>query len=172
MTATASMADRLKSPAATTLTPHLVCRDAASAIEFYRRAFGAEEMRVIRAPDGKILHAALLIGGAMFFLNEEFPAFGSKGPQTLGGTPVMLHLHVEDCDAVFDRAARAGCAVRMPLADMFWGDRYGVLVDPFGHTWSVATTVRELTTEQMQSNAAAACAAMNGDRGGCEGAAR
>jgi uncharacterized glyoxalase superfamily protein PhnB len=161
-----------KAATATTLTPHLVCRDAAGAIEFYKRAFGADEMRVIRAPDGNVLHAALLINGAMFFLSEEFPAFGSKSPQGLGGTPVTLHLHVKDCDAVFERAVRGGCTVRMPLADMFWGDRYGVLADPYGHAWSVATTVRQLTTEEMQRNAAAACAGMNGDHEGCPGAAR
>jgi uncharacterized glyoxalase superfamily protein PhnB len=170
MPATAAMPDRLKSPAAATLTPHLVCRDAAGAIEFYRRGFGAEELRVIRAPGGNVLHAALRIGDAIFFLNEEFPAFGSKSPQALGGTPVTLHLHVKDCDAVFDRAVRAGCTVRMPLADMFWGDRYGVLADPYGHAWSVATTVRQLTTEEMQRNAAAACAGMNQKSEGCPAA--
>ena len=167
MPATATMPDRPTAPAATMLTPHLVCRDASAAIQFYKRAFGAEEMRVIRAPDGNVLHAALLVGGAMFFLSEEVPAFGSKSPQALGGTPVTLHLHVKDCDAVFDRAVRAGCAVRMPLADMFWGDRYGVLVDAYGHTWSIATTVRQLTTDEMQRNAAAACAGMNQKTEGC-----
>jgi uncharacterized glyoxalase superfamily protein PhnB len=161
MTATATLPAAPESATGTLLTPPLVCRDAPGAIEFYKRAFGAGEMRVIRAPDGKVLHAALLVGGAMFFLNEEFPAFGSRSPQALGGTPVMLHLHVSDCDAVFERAVRAGCTVRMPLADMFWGDRYGVLVDPYGHTWSIATTVRQLTTEEMQRNAAAACGGMN-----------
>jgi uncharacterized glyoxalase superfamily protein PhnB len=172
MTATATMPERPKAPSITTLTPHLVCRDAAAAIKFYRSAFGAEEVRVIRAPDGKILHAALLVGGATFFLAEEFPAFGSRSPQALGGTPVTLHLHVDDCDAVFERAVAAGCTVRMPLADMFWGDRYGVLTDPHGHSWSIATTVRQLTTEEMQRNAAAACAGMEQAGEGCPGAAR
>ena len=163
MTATATPSQSSKSPAAaatTLLTPHLVCRDAAGAIEFYKRAFGAEEMRVIRAPDGGILHAALLIDGAMFFLTEEHLEFGSKSPQSLGCSPVTLHLHVKDCDAVFGRAVAAGCTVRMPLADMFWGDRYGVLSDPYGHAWSIATTVRHLTVAEIEKGAAACATQM------------
>ena len=155
---------------ATLLTPHLVCRDVAGAIEFYKRAFNANEMRVVRTPDGGIMHAALTIGGAMFFLADECPEFGSRSPQALGGTPVTLHLHVNDCDAVFARAVEAGCTVRMPLADMFWGDRYGVLQDPYGHAWSVATTVREVTDDEMQRGAAACAEAMKGEAEGCPAA--
>ena len=155
MSATATLPQPPRPATATMLTPHLVCRDAAGAIEFYKRAFGAEAMRVIRTPDGGVMHAALTIGPAMFFLAEECPEFGSRGPQALGGTPVTLHLHVEDCDAVFDRATKAGCKVRMPLQDMFWGDRYGVLSDPYGHTWSVATNLRQVSDQEMQQGAAA-----------------
>ena len=155
MSATATLPPTPKTVTATMLTPHLVCRDAAAAIEFYKRAFGADEMRVVRTPDGGVMHAALTIGQAMFFLAGECPEFGSRSPQALGGTPVTLHLHVADCDAVFDRAVRAGCTARMPLQDMFWGDRYGVLSDPFGHTGSVATTLRHVSDEEMQKGAAA-----------------
>jgi uncharacterized glyoxalase superfamily protein PhnB len=152
---TPSHAPKAPAAATTLLTPHLVCRDANGAIEFYKRAFGAQEMRVIRAPGGGILHAALLIDGAMFFLTEEHLEFGSKSPQSLGASPVTLHLHVKDCDAVFARAVAAGCKVRMPMADMFWGDRYGVLSDPYGHAWSIATTVRHLTVAEIEKGAAA-----------------
>ncbi len=170
MPATAAM-PRMTKPTATSamLTPHLVCRDATGAIEFYRRAFGAEVMRVVKTPDGGVLHAALLIRGAMFFLCDEFPPFGSRGPEALGGTPVTLHLHVHDVDAVFERAVEAGCSVRMPPQDMFWGDRYGVLTDPYGHAWSVATTVREVTDEELQQGAAACGEAMKGKTDGCPG---
>ena len=170
-TATATPPRTSKTTAkATTLTPHLVCRDAAGAIEFYKKAFGADVMRVVRVPGGGVMHAALLVREAMFFLCDECPRFGSRSPLDLGGTPVTLHLHVSDCDAVFGQAVAAGCTVRMPLQDMFWGDRYGVLSDPYGHTWSVATTVREVTTEEMQEGAAACAAAMNNKAEGCPAA--
>lgn len=155
MPATATPPQAPKAATATLLTPHLMCRDAAGAVDFYKRAFGAQEVRVVRTPQGTVMHAALTIGGAMFFLAEECPEFGSRSPQGLGGTPVVLNLHVKDCDAVFGRAAAAGCTVRMPLQDMFWGDRYGVLTDPYGHAWSVATTVREVSQEELEKGAAA-----------------
>jgi uncharacterized glyoxalase superfamily protein PhnB len=145
------------------ITPHLVCRDAAGAIEFYKRALGAREMRVIRAPGGGVMHAALTLGenaSGMFFLADECPEFGSRSPQGLGGTPVTLHLHVMDCDAFFDRAVAAGCTVRVPLQNMFWGDRYGVLADPYGHTWSVATNVEQVSDDEMQRRAAACAGEM------------
>ena len=171
MTATATLPKAPKANASSVmLTPHLVCRDAAGAIEFYKRAFGADVMRVVRTPDGGVMHAALTIRGAMFFLCDECPRFGSRSPQGLGGTPVTLHLHVNDCDAVFGEAVAAGCTVRMPLQDMFWGDRYGVLSDPYGHTWSVATTVREVTNEEVQRGAAECAAAMQ-QGPGCPAAA-
>lgn len=100
-------------------------------------------------PDGRVMHANLSIGGVAVFLCDEFPEHGSLGPLSLGGSPVMLHLNVSDCDAVFARAVEAGCEVRMPLQDMFWGDRYGQVVDPYGHNWSISTTLREVSQEEL-----------------------
>jgi uncharacterized glyoxalase superfamily protein PhnB len=138
------------------LTPHLVCRDAAAAIDFYGRAFGAVERFRLPAPDGKLIHACVQIGDSLLFLVDEMPAMGALGPQALKGSPVTIHLQVEDADAVFARAMRAGATVTMPLADQFWGDRYGQLRDPFGHSWSIATHVRDLSPEQIRDAAAAA----------------
>lgn len=152
------------------LTPQLVCRDASGAIEFYKRAFGAEVIRVVKTPEGSVLHAALLIRGAMFFLCDEHPEFRSLGPISLGGTPVTLSLHVHDCDAVFNRAIDAGCTVRMPPQDMFWGDRFGVFSDPYGHSWSVATNVRQVTDEELERGAAACAEGMKAKSDGCPGA--
>jgi uncharacterized glyoxalase superfamily protein PhnB len=141
-----------------TVTPHLVCKDAARAIEFYKKAFGAEEGGRLTTPDGKkVLHASLRIGGSALMLADEFPDRGSVGPETLKGTPVVIHLYVEDADGVFNRAVRAGATVKMPLDDMFWGDRYGRLQDPFGHVWSVATHVRDVSLEEMEQAAKAMC---------------
>jgi uncharacterized glyoxalase superfamily protein PhnB len=141
-----------------TVTPHLVCKDAARAIEFYKKAFGAEERFRLNTPDKKkILHASLSIGGSAIMLADEFPDWGSVGPETLKGTPVVIHLYVEDADSVFDQAVRAGATATMPLQDMFWGDRYGQLRDPFGHSWSVATHVRDVSIEEMEQAAKAMC---------------
>ena len=134
----------------TTLIPHLTCRNAYAAIEFYGKAFGAETLGVMPDPQGRVMHAALNIRGATIYLVEEMPEHGGTSPQALGGSPIRLHLQVPDCDAVFNRAVGAGCEVQMPLEDMFWGDRYGMLLDPYGHKWSVATTVRRLSPEEMQ----------------------
>jgi PhnB protein len=134
------------------LIPHLVCNPCAEAIEFYKNAFGAEEMNRAPAPDGRIMHAAILIGGAWVFLVDDFPEYcggKSQTPQSLGGTPVTIHRYVPDCDAAIERAQKAGATVQMPAADMFWGDRYGVVVDPFGHSWSFATHLRDLTPEEI-----------------------
>ncbi len=131
------------------LTPHLVCRDAAAAIDFYGRAFGAIERFRLPAPNGKIVHACVQIGDSQLFLVDEMPEHGALGPQALKGTPVTLHLQVEDADAAFARAMRAGAMVTMPLADMFWGDRYGRVTDPFGHSWSIATHVRDVSSDDM-----------------------
>ncbi len=133
------------------MIPHLVIRDAAKAIEFYKKAFGAVEQMRMPMPDGKIMHACLKIGDSSFFLADEFPdAGGYKSPLTLGGTSVTLNLNVADADAVFAQAVAAGAKVQMPLADMFWGDRYGVLVDPFGHQWAVATHKEDVSPEEMK----------------------
>jgi uncharacterized glyoxalase superfamily protein PhnB len=135
------------------LIPHLVCDGCAEAIAFYKKAFGAKEFNRVTAPDGKrIMHAAIEIGGRPVFLADDFPEYcdgKSQSPKALGGTPVTIHRYVDDCDAAIQRAQGAGATVTMPAADMFWGDRYGVVTGPFGHSWSFATHIRDLTPEQI-----------------------
>lgn len=143
------------SEATVTLVPHLSCRNGADAIEFYRKAFDAEPLGVHTIPDGRVMHATLSIAGATFMLTEEWPEHGILSPLGLGGSPVTLHLHVPDCDRVFQRAIDAGCEVRVPLEDMFWGDRYGVVSDPFGHKWAIATTVRQVSPEEIRKTMSA-----------------
>ncbi len=133
-----------------TLTPHMTVRDAARAIEFYKKAFGAVERGVMKGPDGKVMHAELRIGDSIFMLADEFPEYGSLSPQSSGGAGMGLHIYVEDVDSAFDRAIGAGGIVEMPIADMFWGDRYGKLVDPFGHKWSIATHTRDMSMKEME----------------------
>jgi uncharacterized glyoxalase superfamily protein PhnB len=134
-----------------TITPSLVVKGAAEAIEFYKRAFGAEELfrMPMPEPDGqvKIGHAELQIGDSKLWLNDEFPSHGVTGPS--GHSPVTIHLYVTDADAVFNQAVAAGATVAMPLTDMFWGDRYGKLVDPFGHSWGIATHIEDVPLEEM-----------------------
>jgi len=140
-----------------TVTPHLVIDGAAAAIEFYKQAFNAEELGRFASPDGqKIMHAMIKIGSSRIWLADANPEMGSKAPTALGGTPITMHLYVEDADAVFGRAVDAGATVVMPLADMFWGDRYGLLADPFGHSWAVASHIRDVSPEEMQRAAAEA----------------
>jgi uncharacterized glyoxalase superfamily protein PhnB len=136
-----------------TVTPHLVCRGAAAAIEFYKQAFGAVEAGRLPGPDGKLLHAMIRIGDSPVMLVDEFPDYGSFGPQSLKGSPVTLHLYVDDVDAVYARALAAGAKTLMPVDDMFWGDRYGQVEDPFGHHWSIATHIRDLSPEEIQAAA-------------------
>jgi PhnB protein len=144
-----------------TMIPHLVFQGAAKAIEFYKKAFGAVEEMRMPMPDGKIMHACLKIGDSRFFLCDECQDMGgNKSPQSLGGTPVTINLYVEDADAVFTRAVAAGAAAKMPPADMFWGDRYGMFVDPFGHQWAVVTHKEDVTPEEMQKRAQAMFAGM------------
>ncbi|MEQ9314792.1 MAG: VOC family protein [Henriciella sp.] len=131
--------DHTAPPALPSLHPHLVCAGAADAIDFYSRAFGATEMIRLPGPDGRLVHAAISIQGAMVMLVDEFPEMGGKSPKTLGGTPVTLHLSVPDARAVFDQAVDAGATIVAPLEVQFWGDLYGVVEDPFGHQWSIAT---------------------------------
>lgn len=133
----------------TTVTPYLSVEGAGDAIEFYKRAFGAEELVRMPGPDGGVMHAEIRIGGSMIMLGEASPERGSPGPKALKGSPVQIMLYVEDADAVAARAQKAGAKVTMPVADMFWGDRYGTLVDPFGHKWGVATHVRDVTEAEM-----------------------
>ena len=133
-----------------TLTPTMTVRDAARAIEFYKQAFGAVEKGVAKGPDGKVMHAELRIGDSIIMLADEFPEFGSLSPQSTGGAGMGLHIYVEDVDSAFDRAVKAGAKVDMPVADMFWGDRYGKLSDPFGHKWSIATHIRDMSAEEIE----------------------
>ena len=134
-----------------TLTPSLTVRDAARAIEFYKQAFGAEVRGgVAKGPDGKVMHAELKIGDSVIMLTDEYPEFGSLSPQSSGGAGMSLHIYVDGVDAAFDRAVKAGAQVEMPVSDQFWGDRYGKLKDPFGHKWSIATHIKDMSEDEMK----------------------
>ncbi|HEU0208556.1 MAG TPA: VOC family protein [Candidatus Udaeobacter sp.] len=133
-----------------TVTPHLICAGAADAIEFYKKAFGATELSRMPGPDGKVMHASIRIGDSVIMLNDEMPDWGTLGPKSLKGSPVTVHLYVENADKVFEQAVRAGAKATMPIADMFWGDRYGKVEDPFGHQWSIGTHTRDVSPEEMQ----------------------
>jgi PhnB protein len=133
-----------------TLTPHLTVRNADKALEFYKNALGAEVLGAARMPDGRIMHAALRVGDSMLMLNEEMPEYGGLSPQSLNGTGVTIHIYTDNVDEAFNRAVSAGAQVKMPLMDQFWGDRYGLVQDPFGHKWSLATHVKDLSPEEMQ----------------------
>ncbi|HLL88022.1 MAG TPA: VOC family protein [Tepidisphaeraceae bacterium] len=137
-----------------TVTPYLRCREAAKAIEFYKAAFGAEEVFRMPGPGGTIMHAEVRIGDSFVMVSDEFPNWGAKGPQSYGGTTVGLHLYVADADAAFARATAAGATVMMPLTNQFWGDRYGKLQDPFGHEWSVSQHVEDVPPDEMERRAA------------------
>lgn len=145
------------------LIPHLVCSNCTEAIEFYKKAFGAVELRRMPAPDGKrVMHAAMQLGKSMFFLADDFPEFcggHSRSPLGLKGTPVTIHRYVDDVDAAIKRAQDAGANVTMPATDMFWGDRYGIVVDPSGHNWSMATHIKDMTPEEMHKGMMEACGA-------------
>lgn len=132
------------------VTPHLVCAGAADAIEFYKKAFGAVEEARIPGAQGRLMHAMIRIGDSAVMLVDEMPEWGAFGPKSLKGSPVTIHLYVDDADAFVARAVKAGAKVTMPLDDAFWGDRYGKLEDPFGHHWSVATHMRDVSAEEMQ----------------------
>ena len=136
-----------------TVTPSLVVQNAAKAIDFYKKALGAQERTRMASPDGKISHAELQIGDSIVFLSDEMPNLGSKSPQSVGTNTGGLFLYVEDVDRDFKRAVDAGGKSTMPVADMFWGDRYGTFVDPFGHTWSLATRKEDLTQREMEERA-------------------
>src|SRR5271163_1622820 len=135
-----------------TITAHLTLKDTAKAIEFYKKAFGAEKCHVLTAPEGRIMHADIQIGDSHLMLSDEFPESGRgcASPQTLKGTNATIHLYVADVDKAFERAIAAGAKAEMPPQDMFWGDRYGRLIDPFGQPWSLATHIEDVTPEEMQ----------------------
>jgi uncharacterized glyoxalase superfamily protein PhnB len=140
-----------------TVTPHLICAGAADAIEFYKNAFNALELGRLPGPQGKLLHALIRIGDSAVMLAEECADRGGFGPKTLKGSPVTIHLYVEDVVAFVAQAVGAGAKVTMPLEDTFWGDRYGKLEDPFGHHWSVATHIHEVSPDEMQQAAQKLC---------------
>jgi PhnB protein len=139
-----------------TATPYLIIRNAADAIEFYKRAFGAIELFRFPAPEGKIGHAEIKIGDSPIMLADEYPDMGYNGPKALGGSPVSLMLYVEDVDTVFNQALGAGASVKEALTDKFYGDRTGTLVDPFGHIWHVSTHKEDVPLEEMERRAKAA----------------
>ncbi|RIK62398.1 MAG: glyoxalase [Planctomycetota bacterium] len=147
-----------------TVTPHIVCQNAAAAIDFYKKAFGAEEVCRMPNPGGGLMHAEVAIGNSRVMLVDEMPQMGCKSPKTLGGSPVTIHLYVNDADKVFNQAVSAGATPIMPVQDMFWGDRYGLVADPFGHQWSIATHKEDLTPQQMSERMAKMMAG-----GGCGG---
>jgi PhnB protein len=142
-----------------TVTPYLTVNDAARAIDFYKRAFGAQETVRMQGPPGKIGHAELKIGDSIVMLADEMPGSGSRSPQSLGGSTVNIFLYVKDVDSAFKQAVNAGAKVEAPLADMFWGDRYGKLSDPFGHSWSLATHKEDVAPEEMQKRSQTAMSA-------------
>lgn len=138
-----------------TATPYLILDDASRAIEFYRQAFDAEELDRYDAPGGRIGHAEIRVGDSIIMLADEYPDMGYRSPQAIGGTPVSIMLYVEDVDAQFERAVAAGAKVRRPLADQFYGDRVGTLEDPFGHVWTIATRVEDLSHGEIMRRAEA-----------------
>jgi PhnB protein len=133
-----------------TVTPHLVCAGASDAIEFYKKAFNALELTRMPGAQGKLMHAAIKIGDSVLMLADEFPEWGSFGPKSLKGSSVTIHLYVENVDAFVAQAISVGAKITMPLDDMFWGDRYCKLEDPFGHNWSIATHVRDVSLDEMK----------------------
>lgn len=133
------------------ITAGLVVRDGKKAIEFYKTAFGAKVLNVMNSPDGRsVMHAELKIGDTKIYLGDENPEMGARSPQALGGSPVSLNIYTEDCDTMFKKAVAAGATVKMPLDNMFWGDRYGKITDPFGHEWGIATHVEDVSETEME----------------------
>lgn len=138
-----------------TITPFLSINEAGKAIEFYKKAFGAQEIEKHLSPDGKVMHAVIKIGDSMLMLSDEFPehSCGLSSPHALKGTTALFHLYMDNVDAAFDKAVKAGAIVKMPLEDAFWGDRYGQVQDPFGHIWSMSMHIADLTDEQIEEGA-------------------
>jgi PhnB protein len=143
------------------VTPYLCVDDAAQAIDYYKKAFGANETVRMAGPDGKIAHAELEIGDSRVMLSDAFPQFTTRPPKELGGTSVGIFMYVEDVDAVVKRASDVGGTITMEVADQFWGDRFGALTDPFGHLWTIATHVEDVPPEEMAKRAEEAMAAMS-----------
>jgi PhnB protein len=138
------------------ITPHLICRDGKKAIEFYQKAFGAQVVRAHYMPDGKLMHGEIKIGDSIVMLGDEFPDWNVLSPQSLGNASTVIHLYTQDVDSVFQKAVDAGCTPTMPVGDQFWGDRYGQVVDPFGHRWSIATHKEDVPEQEMEKRGRAA----------------
>jgi uncharacterized glyoxalase superfamily protein PhnB len=143
-----------------TITPHLIVRGGEAAIAFYKKAFGAKEHHRSAGPGGKLMHAQLEIGSSKLFLADEFPEMGALSPLSRGGSSVTLSLYLPDADAVFNQAVAAGATVKMPMTDMFWGDRYGKLTDPFGHDWALCKHIEDVAPQEMERRSREAFAAM------------
>jgi len=143
-------------PGYRTLTPVLVCRGAAAAIDFYKRAFGAKEVSKMLGPDGKVAHAEVRIGDSKVMLGDEMPSMGATAPPTIGGTATSLFIYTKNVDQAFKQAIDAGAKEEMAPADMFWGDRYAKVVDPFGHKWSMATHIEDMSQKEMARRGAEA----------------
>jgi PhnB protein len=142
-----------------TVTPYLTLTDSARAMDFYKRAFGAEELLRLDGPDGKVAHAEMKIGDSLIMLCDEMPGW-SRSPESLGGTAVNILLYVKDVDQIFYRAVAAGAKVAMPLSDMFWGDRYAQVTDPFGHSWSLATHKEDVPLKELRKRTKATMSKM------------
>jgi PhnB protein len=138
------------------VTPYLCVKGAAQAIEFYKKALSATERMRISQPDGRVGHAEVQIGDSVIMLADEFPEIGARSPQSFGGSPVSIHLYVEDADAMFNQAVAAGAKVKRPVADQFYGDRLGGIEDPFGHTWWISTHKEDLSAKEIEKRAASA----------------
>src|SRR6185503_1503468 len=145
-----------------TVTPYLVLKNTGNAIEFYKKAFGAKEIMRMPGPDGRIAHAEMQIGDSRVMLGDEMPEMGAQSAESVGGTPVHIFLYLKDVDATFAQATAAGAKVEMPPMDMFWGDRYAKLADPFGHKWNMATHKEDLTPKEMARRGADASAKPQG----------
>jgi len=154
-------------PGFNTVSAYLIVKNAVEALDFYQRAFGAKPGLRMAGPDGQsTMHAEMRLGNSTVMLTDENPQWNSKSPQSLGGTPASLHLYVDDVDAVFQRAVEAGCTVRYPVMDTFWGDRYGKLQDPFGHEWGIATHKEDVDEDEMARRAQEFFASMAQGGGG------
>jgi PhnB protein len=138
-----------------TVTPYLIVNGAAGALDFYRRAFGAKEQVRMPGPEGKVMHAEILIGDSKIMLADEFPQMGARSPQSIGGTPVGICLYVAKVDAVYEQAIAAGAKIERPLKDQFYGDRSGTVIDPFGHKWTIATHIEDVSPAEMEKRMAA-----------------
>ena len=144
------------------VTPNLTVKNGKEAMDFYVKAFGAEIVMNLCGPDGRLMHGEIKIGDSIIFVHDECQQMDVLGPETRGGATSGLIIYSEDADAMFDKAVKSGCSVKMPMADQFWGDRYGCVVDPYGHVWSVATHIEDLTPDQLKANQEAAMKQMAG----------